>query len=499
MSEHRKIRTMRILAFLGIVTLLTYFEWWFEGWKIANPLLAITFVGAVICALPQLLGTWFLYLKVRPLPVPTMPISRLSVDVFVTAYKEPLPLVRRALKAAYAIRGRHKTWLLDDGGDPKLARLARELGAGYLTRADHTHAKAGNINAALAHTSGDIIAIFDVDHAPVPAFLERTLGFFSDPHIGFVQVMLTFRNSAQSWIARAANETSLDYYNPTLRGAEGLKGATLTGSNALIRRSALEAIGGYQPGLAEDLATSIVLHSAGWQSMYVNEPLAPGLAPHDLTAWFTQQLKWARGVFEVLLSAYPRLFRKLTWGQRASYAVRMTYYWIGPVIGAHILFTIGILFWGSQSAMQDYSAYLLRLILVASAAVLIRLVALGNWRHPSVKRSLLWRPVVLIFATWPIYTLAWIMALLRLPLAFRPTPKSSNRSFNPRWLLAQAASILGLGIGIPSATYRLEPWFPLVWLFAALLLFLQVPILFLWPNLDKNQGGIVRDPTEAVN
>jgi hypothetical protein len=337
MSEHRKKWIMRFLAAFGILTLLFYFEWWFEAGGIFNPWLAIAFVFGILCALPQLVGTWYLYLKVRPLRVPTLPVNKLSVDVFVTACKEPLPLVRKALEAACAMRGRHKTWLLDDGSDPRLASLTRQVGAGYLIREGCRYAKAGNLNAALARTSGQVIAIFDVDHVPEASFLERTLGFFSDPKVGFVQVMLTFRNSAQSWVARAANETSLDYYNPTSRGAEGLKGATLTGSNALIRRSALTSIGGYQPGLAEDLATSIALHSAGWSSVYVNEPLAPGLAPHDLTAWFTQQLKWARGVFEILLAVYPRLWKKLTWGQRASYAVRMTYYWIGPVVGAHIL------------------------------------------------------------------------------------------------------------------------------------------------------------------
>src|SRR5690606_40688904 len=61
---------------------------------------------------------------------------------------------------------------------------------------------------------------------------------------------------------------------------------------ALIRRTALESINGYQPGLAEDLATSLQLQAAGWHSVYVPHPLAPGLAPPDLAAWFVQQFKW---------------------------------------------------------------------------------------------------------------------------------------------------------------------------------------------------------------
>ncbi|MEZ4712280.1 MAG: glycosyltransferase family 39 protein [Caldilineaceae bacterium] len=82
------------------------------------------------------------------------------------------------------MRGAHKTWLLDDGDDPKLAQLALRLGAGYLTRPHRQNAKAGNINAALARTTGDIIVIFDIDHIPQADFLEQTLSFFANPRDG---------------------------------------------------------------------------------------------------------------------------------------------------------------------------------------------------------------------------------------------------------------------------------------------------------------------------
>jgi cellulose synthase (UDP-forming) len=217
-----------------------------------------------------------------------------TVDVFVTACGEDPHLIERCLNAACHIDGEHRAWLLDDGADPRLAQMAERLGAGYLTRPDRKDAKAGNINAALVRTTGDVVVIFDIDHVPVPGFLEQTLLFFENPRVGFVQVMLTFSNAQESWVARAAIESSRDFYSATSVGADGVRGATLVGSNALIRRKALESIGGYQPGLAEDLATSMALHAAKWGSVYLRRPLAPGLAPPDLAAWFTQQLKWSR-------------------------------------------------------------------------------------------------------------------------------------------------------------------------------------------------------------
>src|SRR5690606_11795444 len=129
------------------------------------------------------------------------------------------------LAAACGMRGNHRTWLLDDCQDPTLQTLAASYGARYLTRNSKKHAKAGNINAALPRTAGDVIVIFDIDHVPAPDFLERTLGHFVDPDVGFVQVMLTFNNSSESWVARSAMETSLEYYNPSSLGSDALGGA----------------------------------------------------------------------------------------------------------------------------------------------------------------------------------------------------------------------------------------------------------------------------------
>lgn len=440
---------LRGLVALGLAAIIYYLSWWFSsGTIIQSPFLVVALLLAAVYDWVQLAGNWALYLTARrrsePPPVP----EGLTVDVYVTCCKEDHALIERALSAACRMRGPHKTYLLDDGDDPALKVMAQRLGAGYLTRVGSKDAKAGNMNAALPRTSGDIIVIFDIDHAPEPAFLERSLGYFSDPKVGFVQVMLTFCNGKESWVARAAGESTLDYYNPTSVGMDGIGSATLVGSNALIRRKALESIGGYQPGLAEDLATSIAIHASGWQSVYVAEPLAPGLSPPDVAAWFTQQLKWARGVFDLLLTAYPRYFAHLTWGQRLSYAVRMTYYWIGAVVTVHVVFLLALLFSGGHVAHIGWEQYIIHMLPLACVTMLIRQVALLAWRHPSTPNSLLWRAVCLVYATWPVYMLAWIMAVLQVPLAFRATPKRADGGVKPAWLVPQVASLVLLAGGV---------------------------------------------------
>jgi cellulose synthase/poly-beta-1,6-N-acetylglucosamine synthase-like glycosyltransferase len=446
-----RLWALRGLIVAGLAATGYYFSWWGGGDRIAVPVLAVTLVMAGAYSWAQLLSSWFLYLAARrrPDPAPIPPSAYPTLDVFVTSCGEPYPMIERALRAAVAMRGEHRTWLLDDGSEPRLARLAARLGAGYLTRSGRADAKAGNVNAAVARTDGELIAIFDVDHVPEPEFLQRTTAHFRDPTVGFVQVMLSFRNERESWFARAAGETCVDFFNPTSMGMDRLGSATLMGSNAVIRREALISAGGYRAGLAEDLATSVALHAAGWKSVYVAEPLAPGMAPRDARGWYTQQLKWSRGVFEVLVSDFPRVLRRLSWKQRLCYAVRMTYYWAGPVAAIHMAFTVAVLLGGPAIAQVDLQSYVVHLVPLVVVALAIRLMALICWRHPSVRVAPLWRAVALVFATWPVYTLAWIMAVLRLPLGFRETPKLRARSTPWAWLVPQLVACCGLLAAIP--------------------------------------------------
>lgn len=481
--------TLRGLIAAGVLALAGDAWWWHTAFAPAPLWLTVPLALAFLYLIVQVAGSWALYAAATRPPAAPGPADGLTVDVFVTACGEPHDMIARTLAAALAMRGPHRTWLLDDGDGPALEALARRLGAGYLTRADHRDAKAGNLNAALARTEGELIAVFDIDHVPAPDFLEASVGHFADPAVGFVQVMLTFANQSQSWIARAASESCLDFYNPTSVGMERLGSTTLMGSNSLLRRAALDSIGGYRPGLAEDLATSISLHAAGWRSAYVAAPLAPGLAPSDLVAWFTQQMKWARGVFELLLTAYPRLWPRLTAGQRLGYTVRMTKYWIGPFVGTHLVLTLLVLLFGGPAAQRFFQEYLLALLPVVLLDALIRHVAIRLWRPPGDSSISIRRAAALVYATFPIYTLAWLMALLRLPLAFRPTPKSAEGGLKPVWRLPLIAALLMLGGAAARAACAWARPPLLVLGFAALQ---SLPILvLLWQSFlrDKRKRG----------
>lgn len=473
-----------LLLFAGGMSILYFFSWWLEENRYQSAALLVIWACAAGYVGLQLAMNWLLNLAANGTKLPEQPDPGITVDIYITACNEPVDMVEYALAAAKAVRGRTQVWLLDDGSDPALRDLAQRTGCGYLTRENRANAKAGNINAALSKTSSDIIAIFDIDHAPQPEFLEKSLGYFNDPKMGFVQVMLTFRNFEESWVAHAAMESSLEFYNPTYQGAHRLGAATLMGSNALIRRQALLSIGGYQPGLAEDLATSIALHAAGWKSAYVQAPLAPGLSPSSLAAWSIQQLKWARGVFELLLTSLPRLFGRLTPAQRMSYLVRMTKYWIGPAVFVHLAATILVMFSGDAVIRGAFHSYLQHLGPLLVMDSLIRGFALRRYRHTSFPRTTLVGAVVLVYASWPIYLVAWTLALLRVPVKFRPTPKDRTGKLNKIWLLPQTIALVLLILGtIHTIFYHNHP-VSLLLAFSILQASIQLYLLLRWVQAD---------------
>lgn len=433
--------------------------------RLSSPGLVFTWLLAIAYTSIQFAGNWVFYSAARCLNVAPTPNPSLTVDIFITAYKESDQLIEQALAAALAVHGPHRTWLLDDRHSQTLAALAAHMGAGYLMRYERTDAKAGNINSALQQTKGDIIAVFDVDHFPEPNFLVRTLGYFNDPRVGFVQCMLMFRNQGESWVARSSAESALDFYYPTSIGADNLGAATMIGTNSLIRRSALASIDGYRAGLADDLATSAALTAAGWEAAYVAEPLAYGLTPPDLPAWFLQQFKWARGVAEVVITSYPRIFHRLNWAQRISYSLRGSYYLFGFFVAAHFALTLIHLYSGDQRVQLVFEDYLLHLFPLTLMVVLVRQTAVHTWNRAETSSSGLLRLLIgaihLIYATWPIYMIAWVLAIFRIPVSYRPTPKNVNGHFHPLWVAPQfVAMVLLFGAAINGILMPQEerPW-----------------------------------------
>jgi cellulose synthase (UDP-forming) len=305
------------------------------GWRLietrtgAQPVMfALLFAGEVFGLL--VLGS-FAFLAWR---VPTVRRPDIgwhpTVDVFVCTYDEGLDVLGATLVGCDRITYPHTTWVLDDGRRHEVHALAGRFGARYLTRPTNEHAKAGNVNHALAQTSGQVILILDADHVPQPDILEATIGYFDDPSVAVVQTPHDFGNHDSFQHFETGRHDQSMFFEVIMPGKDRHDGAFWCGSAAVILRHALEGVGGIATEtVAEDFHTTIRLHGHGWHTRYHDETLVQGLAPHDLASFLLQRDRWARGNLAVLRTREnPVVASGLSPKQRLSYLSSLLAYFV---------------------------------------------------------------------------------------------------------------------------------------------------------------------------
>jgi cellulose synthase (UDP-forming) len=228
-----------------------------------------------------------------------------SVDVMIPTYDEPAFILRRTIIGCQAIDYPHKTiYLLDDTRRAEMKALAAELGCEYVCRNENKHAKAGNLNHAIARTHGDLIVCFDADFIPTHNFLTRTVGFFQDAKVALVQTPQSYYNSDP--IARNLGLENIlvpeqeVFYRQIQPARDGTDSVVCAGTSFVMRRSALLNAGGgfVTSSLSEDYFTAIRLSGKGYDLVYLDEKLSAGAAPEDMGAQATQRLRWAQGTLQ---------------------------------------------------------------------------------------------------------------------------------------------------------------------------------------------------------
>ncbi|MBL8576473.1 MAG: UDP-forming cellulose synthase catalytic subunit [Mesorhizobium sp.] len=280
-----------------------------------------------------------------------------SVDVFIPTYNEEPELLANTMAAAKAMDyppDKLTVWLLDDGGTlqkrnsekigeanaaerrhAELQKLAADLGVIYLTRDRNEHAKAGNLNNGLLHSRGELVAVFDADHAPARDFLQETVGYFGeDPRLFLVQTPHFFLNPDPvernlRTFEKMPSENEM-FYGVIQRGLDKWNASFFCGSAAVLRRGALMETDGFSGiSITEDCETAVELHSRGWNSIYVDKPLIAGLQPATFASFIGQRSRWAQGMMQILRFRFPPMKRGLSLAQRLCYA-SSTLFWLFP-------------------------------------------------------------------------------------------------------------------------------------------------------------------------
>ena len=371
------------------------------------------------------------------------------VDVFITVCGEPVDIVRETAEAALAMTypGPFLVHLLNDGlvaGKAdwrEIEVLAEELGINCLTRVTPGGAKAGNINHALARTSGEFFIVFDADHVPHADFLTEVMGYFVDDRMGFVQTPQFYVNQDQNRITRVAWDQQTLFFGPIMAGKSRLGSAFMCGTNMAVRRSAILDAGGMcEENIAEDFLTSLFMHEKGWKSVYVPKVLAEGLAPDDFLNYYKQQFRWTRGSLEVIFKYNPLLRRGLSGGQKLQYLLSASYYLSGSVIILDALLPITFLLTGQAPIVTST----MTLALVFVPYMWINLYVMQR----SSNFTYSYQAIAFSLSAWWLQLTALAAVLTNRKTSFAVTSKSTHDGARPNFLRLVVPQFVYAGLGV---------------------------------------------------
>jgi cellulose synthase (UDP-forming) len=418
---------LRALIVLAVTALLVQLIWLCSPSRVGDRTTYIAVTVALSLRAISWLFEWYNYWTIS-IPPELKAAREWTVDILTTACPgEPAGMIVRTLMAMKAIHYPHTNYLCDEGDDPYLKSVCASLGVVHVTRSEKKHAKAGNINNALTQATGEIAIVLDPDHEPAPFLIDRVLGYFEDPEVGFVQSVQAYRNQSDSFVARAAAEQTYNFYGPYMMGTNGHGTTSAIGANCVFRRTALDSIGGHAAGLSEDMHTAMRLYAQGWKSVYVPEILTRGLVPSTLGAYFKQQIKWACGTFDLLFQASPTLSRGFTFRQKVHYFLSPLYYLRGVIgllemVVPILCLTYGLIAW--RAPMLQILVWFLPLLVFGT---LVRL-RVQRWLIEPQERGLHFAAGVLTSATWWVYLVGFACAVFRIKIPYIPTPKEDKPS-----------------------------------------------------------------------
>jgi cellulose synthase (UDP-forming) len=317
-------------------------------------------------------------LRRQPLVMPADSSLWPTMDIFIPTYNEPLKVVRQTVFAALTMdwpADKIQVYVLDDGRRPEFREFCEEFGAGYITRDDNKHAKAGNLNWALTQTNGEYVVIFDCDHIPTRSFLQLSMGWFlKDPKLAMLQTPHFFFSPDPfeknlDTFHEVPNEGEL-FYGLVQDGNDLWNAAFFCGSCAVLRRIPLIEIGGIAvETVTEDAHTALKLSRAGYNTAYLALPQAAGLATESLSAHIGQRIRWARGMAQIFRVDNPLLGKGLNLGQRLCYLNAMLHFFFGLPRLVFLTAPLAYLFFGVhlfQASALMIAVYALPHICLAS-------------------------------------------------------------------------------------------------------------------------------------
>jgi cellulose synthase (UDP-forming) len=220
----------------------------------------------------------------------------------------------------------------------------------------------------------------------VRGFLQKTVGFFADPAVALVQTAQHFFNPDPfernlKLTGKIAPEQHF-FYHAIQPANDFWNSAFFCGSCAVLRRSAVKAIGGFKTTtVTEDAHTSLELHARGYRSVYLPMALAAGLATETYRAHVVQRVRWARGMAQILRTDCPLFKRGLSIPQRINYFSAMFHFFFGVPTLIMLLAPLTYLLFGVHPIKADALAVVAYILPHIGLCTLANSIISKNFRH----------------------------------------------------------------------------------------------------------------------
>jgi cellulose synthase/poly-beta-1,6-N-acetylglucosamine synthase-like glycosyltransferase len=346
------------------------------------------------------------------------------------------------------------------------------------------------------------VAIFDADNLPGPDFLMRTVPYFQDSEVGFVQARWSFVNRRGSLLTRL-QALVLDGLFAVSQHVQsrGDGPVTFNGTAGMVRRDCLEDIGGWRGDLVtEDQDMALRAWSMGWRGVHCRAYAVPCELPEDMGSFRIQQRRWAFGTGQVLRELLPAVLRaRQPLGQRLSVLLHLGRHAFYPLLLINCLLVPFTTLYG-QPTLLDYGpavnlALLLLLLVSLMVYTLVAVLRAGGPPHHALLAPLL---VPLVLGSCLYYSVAFASGLVSRRGEFVRTPKRGDGSAEgPRYVARwDPLCIVELSVGVAMAGFAalaLQRGIAIYGGFMAC-----VALGLLWVSLGSLLAGVRRTPVAAA-
>ena len=261
------------------------------------------------------------YRKLKPEPKGIYAENELPAITIQLPLFNEMYVIERLLKAVSEMdypREKMEIQVLDDSTDEtvKVASEAvahyRALGfdISYIHRTDRTGFKAGALENGMKQAKGELLAIFDADFVPNPNFLRKLVDYFNDPLVGCAQMRWAHINGKYNLLTRLQTLMLDGHFviEQTVRNRSG-SFFNFNGTAGIWRKRTIENSGGWQHDtLTEDSDLSYRAQLMGWKFIYLLDEAAPAEIPVEINAFKAQQRRWAKGVMQVGIKLFTRIW-----------------------------------------------------------------------------------------------------------------------------------------------------------------------------------------------